>query len=159
MEVPPLATTTREKPADDWLMGFFRLIDAMDADTASQAFADDGTFRFGNADPAVGREQVRDNISVFFAMIAALDHRITGVWSGDWEQGEVKSVEAEVVYTRRDGSRTMPLPVTSTLRMRAGLIQDYRIFMDISPLFALRPEDPEPAGGRRPATEPARGAR
>jgi hypothetical protein len=43
--------------------------------------------------------------------------------------------------------------------MRAGLIQDYRIFMDISPLFAPRPEDPERAGGRRPATEPAGGAR
>jgi ketosteroid isomerase-like protein len=153
MEMPHLATTTRENSADDWLMGFFQLIDAMDADAAAQAFADDGTFRFGNAEPAVGREQVRDNISEFFAMIAALDHRITGVWSGDWEQGEVKSVEAEAVYTRKDGSRTMPLPVTSTLRMRAGLIQDYRIFMDISPLFALPQEVPEPAGRHRPASD------
>jgi len=48
----------------------------------------------------------------------------------------VKSVEAEVTFTRRDGSRTLPLPVTSTLRMEEGRISDYRVFIDVSPLFA-----------------------
>ena len=58
------------------------------------------------------------------------------VWSGRWEGAAVKSIEAVVTYTRKDGTVTRPLPVTSTLRMRGDLIKDYRIFMDVSPLFA-----------------------
>ena len=69
-------------------------------------------------------------------MIGGLSHQIIGVWSGAWEGGEVKSVEAEVTYTRRNGTRTQPLPVTSTLRLQDDQIKDYRIFMDLGPLFA-----------------------
>jgi hypothetical protein len=69
-------------------------------------------------------------------MIGGLSHEITGVWSGSWEGGEVKSVEAEVTYTRKDGTRTQALPVTSTVRMDGDRIKDFRIFMDVSPLFA-----------------------
>ena len=47
-----------------------------------------------------------------------------------------RSMEALVTYTRQDGSTCGPLPVTSTMRMRGGGIQDYRIFMDLTPLFA-----------------------
>jgi hypothetical protein len=52
----------------------------------------------------------------------------------------VKSVEAEIVYTRKDGSRTPPLPSTSTIRLKGDLIQDYRIFMDLAPLFSVATE-------------------
>jgi hypothetical protein len=69
-------------------------------------------------------------------MIGGLSHEITGVWSGSWEGGEVKSVEAAVTYTRQDGTRTQPLPATSTLRMEGERIKDYRIFIDVAPLFA-----------------------
>jgi ketosteroid isomerase-like protein len=118
------------------VVDFFAAIDSMDAPTVAKAFAEDGTFRFGNSEPAVGREQVEQSVSAFFLMIGGLSHEITGVWSGTWDGGEVKSVEAEVTYTRKDGTHTPPLPVTSTLRMKGDLIKDYRIFMDVAPLFA-----------------------
>ena len=121
---------------DQWVLDFFRAVDAMDASTVAKAFADDGVFQFGNSDPAVGRERVQQNISGFFSMIGGLSHEITGVWSGSWEGGEVKSVEAAVTYTRQDGTRTQPLPATSTLRMEGERIKDYRIFIDVAPLFA-----------------------
>lgn len=114
----------------------FETIDAMDADGFAAAFTPDGSFRFGNAEPVVGREAVRDAVAGFFATIGGLSHRLTGVWAGAWEHGSVRSVEADVTYTRRDGSTTPPIPATSTLRMRGDLIQDYRIFVDLSPLFA-----------------------
>jgi hypothetical protein len=84
----------------------------------------------------LGREQVEESVAGFFALIGGLHHEIIGVWSGTWEGGEVTSVEAEVTYTRKDGSRTQPLPVTSTLRRDGDQIKDYRIFMDVAPLFA-----------------------
>ena len=84
----------------------------------------------------MGREQIEQNVSGFFSMIGGLSHDIIGVWSGTWKGGEVKSVEAEVTYTRQDGTRTQPLPVTSTLRIEGDQIKAYRIFMDVAPLFA-----------------------
>ena len=114
-------------------MDLFRAIDSMDARTFAEAFTEEGTFRFGNSEPVAGRQQVQQSVSEFFSLIGGLSHNITGVWSGVWERGEVKSVEAEVTFTRRDGSWTQPLPVTSTLRMEEGRISDYAVFMDVSP--------------------------
>jgi ketosteroid isomerase-like protein len=122
--------------SDHWVLDYFRAIDSRDVLTVAAAFAEDGTFRFGNSEPAVGRQQVEQAIFGFNSTIEGLRHDITGVWSGAWDGGEVKIVEARVTYTRKDGTRTEPLPVVSTIRMRGHQIQDYRIFMDIAPLFA-----------------------
>lgn len=121
--------------ADRSVVDLFRAVDSMDAAAFAKAFTEDGTLRFGNNEAVVGRRQLEHSLSSFFSMIGGLSHEIRGVWSGSWEGGEVKSVESEVTYTRKDGTVTQPLPVTSTLRMQGGLIKDYRIFMDVSPLF------------------------
>ena len=121
---------------DSWVIDLYRAVDSMDAGTLAKVFTDDGTFRFGNSEPAVGRQQIEQNAAGFFSMLEGLSHEITGVWSGRWGSGEVTSVEAEVTYTRHDGTRTQPLPCTSTLRLEGDQIKDYRIFMDVAPLFA-----------------------
>jgi ketosteroid isomerase-like protein len=121
---------------DQWVTDLFGAIDSMDAATFANAFTEDGTFRFGNNEPVVGRLQVEQSVSGFFSVLGGLSHQITGVWSGNWEGGEVISVEADVTYTRKDGTLTQPLPATSTLRMEGDRIKDYRAFVDISPLFA-----------------------
>jgi ketosteroid isomerase-like protein len=122
--------------SDQWVIDLFRAIDAMDVSTLAKAFAEDGTFRFGNTERAVGRQQVEQAMSGFFSMIGGLSHEIIGVWSGRWEAGEVKIVEVEATYTRKDGSRTEALPATTIVRMEDDRIKDYRIFADVSPLFA-----------------------
>jgi len=124
-----------QDPPDAETRRLFETIDAMDAAALAARFTPDGSFRFGNAEPAVGREAIQEAVGGFFAAIGGLRHRVVGVWAGSWELGAVKSVEAEVSYTRKDGSQMPPLPVTSTLRLRGDLIHDYRIFMDVSPLF------------------------
>jgi SnoaL-like protein len=121
---------------DPWTLELFDQIECMDAPAVARRFSADGRFRFGNNEPAVGREEIEQSIASFFNMIGGLRHEITGVWSGTWDGGEVKSVEAEVTYTRRDGSRTAPLPVTSTIRLGDGGIKDYRVFVDATLLFA-----------------------
>jgi ketosteroid isomerase-like protein len=121
---------------DQWVADLFRAIVNMDAAMFANAFTDDGTFRFGNSEPVVGRLQVEQSVSEFFSMLGGLNHHVTGVWSGNWEGGEVISVEADVTYTRKDGTLTQAIPATSTLRMEGDRIKDYRAFVDISPLFA-----------------------
>lgn len=143
----PRAWTQRSQPggehhpsegsvSDHWVLDYFRAIDSKDVPTVVEAFAEDGTFRFGNSEPAVGRPRVEGAITAFNSSIGGLSHDIISVWSAAWEGGAVKIVEAKVTYTRKDGTRTEPLPVVSALRMRGDQIQDFRIFMDIAPLFA-----------------------
>jgi ketosteroid isomerase-like protein len=128
--------SARYPRTDEWLVGIFRTIDSMDAAGLAEAFTEDGTFRFGNNDTIAGREQIRQYVEGFFSSIAGLSHHFTGMWSGRWEMGDVHIVESDVTYTRKDGTKTQPLPATSTLRMKRDRIRDYRIFIDISPLFA-----------------------
>ncbi len=121
---------------DEMVTAVFRDIDRMDAAEFARAFAEDGTFKFGNQPAAVGKSAVEEAVADFFAMLGGLHHETTGVWSGRWEGGEVRSVEGLVVYTRKDGSVVEPIPYVSTLRVEGDLIKDYRVFADISPLFA-----------------------
>jgi hypothetical protein len=120
---------------DKWVVDFFKSIDEMDVAGFAKAFTEDGMFRFANGEAVVGPRHVEQSLAGFYGTIAGLKHEITGIWTGRWEEGEVKSVEAGVTYTRKDGSVTKPIPVTTTIRFRGLLIKDYRIFMDISPLF------------------------
>ena len=119
-----------------YVADLFDAVDALDAAAFAERFAQDGTFRFGNAPAVVGRKQIEESVAGFFSTIAGLKHEILGVWSGEWEGGAVTSVETTVTYRRKDTTVTDAIPVTSTLRMRANLIADFRVFADISPVFA-----------------------
>ncbi len=125
----------REKVDEPNIHGMFATVDRMDPDDVANCFTEDGSFRFGNAEPVVGRSAIREGLGVFFSTIDGLRHDIKGILSGKWEQGEVYSVEAEVAYTRKDGSE-VKLPVMSVLRMKGDLVEDWRVFVDISPVYA-----------------------
>jgi hypothetical protein len=116
----------------------FETIDEMKADEYASYFAEDASFRFGNAEPIVGRQTIRDAMVVFFSTIKGLRHEVVGVWEGEWERGDVYSVETEVTYTRKDDAVVSNLPATSTMRMYGDRIQDWRIFADISPVYEER---------------------
>lgn len=119
-----------------WVTQLFASIDAKDTDAFVANFADDAVFRFGNADPAQGQAAIRETLAGFFGAIGGLHHDVTGIWRGEWDRGLVLSIETSVTYTRADGSQTPTLPATSTLRIQGDRIQDYRIFVDATPLFA-----------------------
>ena len=120
----------------DYVTDLFDAVDALDAAAFAERFTEDGTFRFGNAPAVVGREQIEEGVAGFFSTIGGLKHEIVGMWSGTWEGGQVTSVETTVTYRRKDATVTDAIPVTSTLRMRGDLIADFRVFADISPVFA-----------------------
>ena len=50
------------------------------------------------------------------------------------DTGDAVVAEAEVTYARKDGS-TVTLPVVTSYRPAGPPISDYRIFMDVAPLF------------------------
>jgi hypothetical protein len=63
-----------------------------------------------------------------------LSHEILSVWMVD-EPEPATICELKVTYQRHDGSQ-ITLPCLNVFRLRDGLIADYRIYMDINPVFA-----------------------
>ena len=121
---------------DPWIVDLFATIDRMDAAGFAKVFAEDATFRFGNSEPVLGRQDLEQAVAGFFSVIDGLTHQIIGVWTVLGKGGDVTSVESDVTYTRKDGGVVGPLPAMTTIRLQGDEIQDYRIFMDVSPVFA-----------------------
>ncbi len=110
----------------------FADIDRMDADAWSAYLSEDAVMRFGNADPVHGRQACRDALQAFYDMIGGLRHDIVE----QWEKGRATIVEATVTYARKDG-RDVTVPVVTIYRIDdRDLIADYRVFIDLAPVFA-----------------------
>jgi len=116
----------------DWAKQLFTIIDRKDAEGFSLFFTADAIFRFANAPAVSGKENIRKAVQDFFVAIKGLRHRVTGVW----EFENIVVCEGEVTYTRLD-DKIITVPFVDIFRMQDGLIADYRIYIDIAPLFTL----------------------
>ena len=113
-------------------VNMFRDIDRMDADAWAAYLAPDAVMRFGNADPVLGREACRDALAGFYDTIRSLRHEVVE----QWEHGPATITEAVVTYTRQDGA-DVDVPVVTIYRTDADdLISDYRVYVDLAPVFA-----------------------
>jgi ketosteroid isomerase-like protein len=107
-------------------------IDRMDADAWASHLAPDAVMRFGNADPVHGRDDCRDALAAFYGQIDRLAHHVIE----QWEHGEATIVQADVTYTRTDGDK-VTVPVVTIYRTNGkDLIADYRVYIDLAPVFA-----------------------
>jgi ketosteroid isomerase-like protein len=113
-------------------MRMFADIDRMDANAWASYLAPDVVMRFGNADPVHGRDACRDALAAFYTQIDGLRHEVVE----QWEHGAATIVEANVTYTRTDG-REVTVPVVTIYRTDPDdLISDYRVYIDLAPVFA-----------------------
>jgi ketosteroid isomerase-like protein len=103
-----------------------------DTGGAIRFFAAAASYRFGNASPAVGVEQIRQALA---SSTPDAIQKATVDIKELLEFGDVVVCEMEVSYARKDDS-VVTLPCTDLFRFENGLIQDMRIFMDAGPLFA-----------------------
>ena len=53
----------------------------------------------------------------------------------DWEAGDATIVEASVTYTRKDQG-VVTVPVVTIYRAGDERVDDYRIFIELAPVFA-----------------------
>jgi ketosteroid isomerase-like protein len=109
----------------------FADIDSMLPDRFAAHLADDVDFRFGNADLVHGRDAVRAVWAGFCEMVDGVRHDLVT----QWDTGDAVIAESDVTYTRRDGGR-VTVPVVTIYRPAGELITDYRVFIDLAPLFA-----------------------
>jgi ketosteroid isomerase-like protein len=110
----------------------FAVVDRLDADAFATYYAEDAVLRFGNAEPVRGRDAIRQTFADFFATLDGLRHDMQHHFYAD----DTHLAEAHVTYTRRDGS-LVTVPAMSVFHRRPdGLIDSYRIYVDLAPLFA-----------------------
>jgi ketosteroid isomerase-like protein len=112
--------------------GLFADIDTMEPDAFARHLADDVVMRFGNAPELHGRDACRQTWADFCGMVGGVSHDVVQQWDTD----DATIARTDVTYTRSDGERTT-VPVVTIYRTGAdGLITDYRVFLDLTPVFA-----------------------
>ncbi len=114
-----------------WSNELFQKIDAKDTAGFLSFLTSDARFRFGNAALLQGRQAIGEAVDAFFASIKASQHRLLHTWSID----DAVICQGEVSYTRRDDS-TLTLPFVNIFRMQGGQIDQYLIYVDVTPLYS-----------------------
>ena len=111
--------------------GLFAAIDRQDAAAFVGYLTDDAVFRFGSAPAVRGRDAIRATVDGFFDTIAGCSHAVNNTISG----GSTLVCEGEVTYTRHNGTE-ITLPFTDIFEYDGDQIAQYKIYMDVNPLYA-----------------------
>ncbi|MFF4467764.1 nuclear transport factor 2 family protein [Streptomyces mirabilis] len=110
----------------------FALVDATDAAGFSRLFTPQGRMRFGNNEPMTGPEEIEAGVGGFFGTIKGLRHTVVR----EWHSGSDAIFEEMVDYYRLDGD-TVTIPAVTMWHVdEDGLIDDFRVYFDLGPLFA-----------------------
>jgi hypothetical protein len=119
-------------PNDDLISRVFSSVDAMDPAAFVAFFTPDGRLTFANDAPMTGHAAMADGLTAFYGTIGALHHKITNAWT----VGPDTIIETAVTYDRLDG-RSVTVPVVTIWHTTgAGLIDDYRVFFNLDPVYA-----------------------
>jgi ketosteroid isomerase-like protein len=118
--------------AGDLVRTLIRAVDAADQNAIATLTATDVHFRFGNADPTDTQSELLAAARSFRDAIADLHHTILDLW----EVGDGMVVALMDVYYRRLDGRELTLPCSNIFGVHNGLVDDYRIYMDVSPVLA-----------------------
>lgn len=120
------ALTSRQS----YIREMFDAVDRQDAEAFVTFLTEDGSFRFANMPAVVGREAIRAACGGFYQAIRSLRHEYVEFF----DSGDTWTVEQMVHYVD-SWDRSHVLPCVNILRFEGDKVSDYRIFMDVSPLF------------------------
>lgn len=114
-----------------WLETLFRKIDEMDVEGFLSFLTADAHFRFGNAPAVHGRKAIGKALQSFLSTIKKSDHRLLDTWA----ERDATICQGEVTYTRKDNSQ-VTIPFVNVFRMADARIDQYLIYVDITPLYS-----------------------
>ena len=109
-----------------------RAVDAADHNAIAALTAADVHFRFGNAAPTGTQAELLAAAESFRDAIADLRHTVVDLW----EVGDGMVVALMDVYYRRLDGRELTLPCCNVFGVHNGVVNDYRIYMDVNPVLA-----------------------
>jgi ketosteroid isomerase-like protein len=124
--------TDSPRTHSDLVRTLVRAVDDSDHDTIAALTATDVHFRFGNAAPTNTRSELLVAAKSFRDAIADMRHTVLDLWEVD--DGTVVGL-MDVYYRRLDGGE-LNLPCCNVFGVRDGVVNDYRIYMDVNPVTA-----------------------
>jgi ketosteroid isomerase-like protein len=124
--------TDSPRTHSDLVRTLIRAVDDSDHDTIAALTATDVHFRFGNAAPTNTRSELLVAAKSFRDAIADMRHTVLDLWEVD--DGTVVGL-MDVYYRRLDGGE-LNLPCCNVFGVRDGVVNDYRIYMDVNPVTA-----------------------
>lgn len=116
----------------EWVSAFTAAIDTRDVEQLVPFFSSEASFTYGNNPPMQGHDGIRGGITAFYAGIAGIAHTVPFQHR---PSDDVLAVEFVTTYTRLDGA-TVTLPGLGIVEFADGLIRDYRVYADVTPVFA-----------------------
>jgi ketosteroid isomerase-like protein len=122
---------TTNSDAIDFARDVAAALDAGDVARVLAAMTDDIRLQFGSQEPTVGKEAFSAALEASLASVEGFRHEILEAW----DVGQAVVLEMTVHYRRHDGS-SISLPCCNIFRLSAGRIADYRVYMDIAPVYA-----------------------
>ena len=125
-------TETKRAAHAEVIQRLFQATDAKDTEAKLDLVTDDVRLTFGNAETVVGRDAFQKASDDFNASLEAVRHEIISLFEYPAEAAIV--TELTVHYKRLDG-RELTLPCCNVFRLRDGRVADYRIYMDINPVY------------------------
>jgi ketosteroid isomerase-like protein len=117
--------------AHEQVREIFAAFDARDVAALAALMTDDVRPRLGNAEMVEGKSALIEAVHAFHDSVAGSRHEVINVW----RDGAALIAELNVHYTRLDGGE-ITLPCCNVFRLREGSVADYRVFMDIAPVYA-----------------------
>lgn len=112
----------------------FAASDSGDIDGLLSSLTDDVVLTFGNAESVHGKAAVAALACQVTSKLKGVRHEIHDIWQAA-ENAHVVIARMTVHYSRDDGV-VVSLPCCNIFRMSGDLIADYRVYMDVSPVFA-----------------------
>ena len=115
---------------NDFVSKVYEAIDSMDEQEFANCLTENCTFVFANSDPVTGRANVAAASQNFQKQLSGIKHHLLKAWAFE----DIVVSQTSVTYTRKDGS-TLTIAAASIWKLKDMLIDECRIYADISPLF------------------------
>jgi ketosteroid isomerase-like protein len=125
-------TQTNTQPRADMIREMFAAGDRGDTDRLLSFLTDDVVLVFGNAEP-VGRGGIKEQWGQIMSTLKGIRHEIHDIWHAA-EDPDVLIARMTVHYSKLDGS-VVSVPCVNVFRLKGDLVADYRIYIDVSPVF------------------------
>ncbi len=116
----------------DIVKRMFKAGESMNVENFVKFYTDDALYQFSNFPVVYGPQGIRDASVDFLKKVEQVYHHMKNMWE---VEDDTVIAEMEVTYIRYDG-KVFTLPCCDTIRFKGDKVQELRIYMDISPVFA-----------------------
>lgn len=115
----------------EWYLGYLEAIDTKNIEVYGRFLADDCVMQSNNNSPVQGKAAILQSLSEYWRTFDSVEHDLLNIYGSD----SSFVLEALNYYYNYGKAVTIPA-VAKTFSNSAGLVTSFRLYTDISPVFA-----------------------